>query len=176
MERLKKNLRKSLSEASTKYFLTLVGSVFYKAEAWGLFTGKNPLKVTSQSNKKFMKIKTNRRLRFLSHEEADLVLGKIKPINPQLYDICLLSLYAGLRAGECFDLVWHDVDLPHGVINIRNPKNDETRQAYITPQAVNIDAGVIQKPTILSFQNRQPYYPHAPIDTVGNAVSNKVDA
>jgi len=43
-------------------------------------------------------------------------------------------------------------------------------------QAVNIDAGVIQKPTILSFQNRQPDYPHAPIDTVGNAVSNKVDA
>ena len=36
-------------------------------------------------------------------------------------------------------------------------------------QAVNIDAGVIQNPTILSFQNRQPYYPHAPIDTVGNA-------
>ena len=29
-------------------------------------------------------------------------------------------------------------------------------------QAVNIDAGVIQKPTILSFQNRQPSYPHAP--------------
>ncbi len=33
-------------------------------------------------------------------------------------------------------------------------------------KAVNIDAGVIQIPTILSFQNRQPLYPHAPIDTV----------
>ncbi|MDP8205266.1 MAG: N(5)-(carboxyethyl)ornithine synthase [Candidatus Electryonea clarkiae] len=32
-------------------------------------------------------------------------------------------------------------------------------------RAVNIDAGVIQKPEILSFQNRQPLYPHAPIDT-----------
>ena len=30
-------------------------------------------------------------------------------------------------------------------------------------QAVNIDDGVIQKPAILSFQKRQPYYPHAPI-------------
>ena len=30
-------------------------------------------------------------------------------------------------------------------------------------QAVNIDAGVIQKPAILSFQNRQPHYPHAPV-------------
>ena len=30
-------------------------------------------------------------------------------------------------------------------------------------RAVNIDAGVILNPTILSFQNRQPDYPHAPI-------------
>ena len=28
-------------------------------------------------------------------------------------------------------------------------------------RAINIDAGVIQSPTILSFQNRQPDYPHA---------------
>ncbi len=31
-------------------------------------------------------------------------------------------------------------------------------------RAVNIDAGVIQIPAILSFQKRQPSYPHAPID------------
>jgi len=30
-------------------------------------------------------------------------------------------------------------------------------------KAINIDAGVIQIPTILSFQNRQPDYPHAPV-------------
>jgi len=30
-------------------------------------------------------------------------------------------------------------------------------------RAVNIDAGVIVKPGILSFQNRQPDYPHAPL-------------
>jgi alanine dehydrogenase len=31
-------------------------------------------------------------------------------------------------------------------------------------QAVNIDAGVIKKPDIISFQNREAFYPHAPID------------
>ncbi|GBC60998.1 NAD(P) transhydrogenase subunit alpha [Desulfonema ishimotonii] len=31
--------------------------------------------------------------------------------------------------------------------------------------AININAGVIQKPDIISFQKRQPFYPHAPIDT-----------
>ncbi len=33
-------------------------------------------------------------------------------------------------------------------------------------RAVNIDAGVVQKTEILSFQKRQPLYPHAPIDTI----------
>ena len=32
-------------------------------------------------------------------------------------------------------------------------------------QAVNIDAGVVQKPAILSFQNRQSDYPHAQMET-----------
>ena len=32
-------------------------------------------------------------------------------------------------------------------------------------QAVNIDAGVIQKPDILSFQSRQSVYPHAPVES-----------
>jgi len=31
-------------------------------------------------------------------------------------------------------------------------------------QAVNIEDGVIKKPAILSFQKRQPQYPHAPLD------------
>jgi len=32
-------------------------------------------------------------------------------------------------------------------------------------QAINIDAGVIQKPNILSFQERQPIFPHASSNT-----------
>ncbi len=37
------------------------------------------------------------------------------------------------------------------------------RQNETIRQAINLDAGVIQKPDIISFQNRQPGYPHAPI-------------
>jgi integrase len=134
MERLKRTLLKTLAEASTAYYLSLVGSVFYKAEAWGLFNGENPLKAASKSNRKYMKISDNKRLRFLSHVEADLLLEKLEAKDPQLHDICLLSLHAGLRAGEIFNLTWQDIDIQHGVINIRDPKNNDTRQAYITPQ------------------------------------------
>ena len=47
--------------------------------------------------------------------------------------------------------------------------HDSWQQNETIRRAVNIDAGVIQKPTILSFQKRQPNYPHAFIDAVENA-------
>jgi N5-(carboxyethyl)ornithine synthase len=45
---------------------------------------------------------------------------------------------------------------------------DGWQQNETIRRAVVIDAGVIQNPKILSFQKRQPYYPHAPIDTGTN--------
>jgi len=41
-------------------------------------------------------------------------------------------------------------------------------------QAINIDGGVIQNASILTFQKREPDYPHAHFDLAGNAVPNKV--
>jgi N5-(carboxyethyl)ornithine synthase len=41
-------------------------------------------------------------------------------------------------------------------------------------KAINIDGGVIQNPSILSFQNREPNYPHAYFIPTENAVPNKV--
>ena len=40
------------------------------------------------------------------------------------------------------------------------------RKSETIRRAVNIDGGVIVKPAILSFQNRQPDYPHAPLARV----------
>jgi len=53
---------------------------------------------------------------------------------------------------------------------------DSWQQNESIRRAVNIDGGVIQNPSILSFQKREPHYPHADINPAGNAVSNKVDA
>jgi alanine dehydrogenase len=41
-------------------------------------------------------------------------------------------------------------------------------------QAINIDGGVIQNASILSFQNREPKYPHAYNNTAGNSAPTKV--
>jgi hypothetical protein len=53
---------------------------------------------------------------------------------------------------------------------------DGWQQNETIRQAINIDGGVIQDPSILSFQKRELHYPHAHINPVGNAVPNKVDA
>lgn len=49
----------------------------------------------------------------------------------QLYEISLLSLYCGLRAGEIFNLCWSDVDLNNKIITLRNTKNTKTRNVYM---------------------------------------------
>ncbi|GIU00311.1 alanine dehydrogenase [Sulfurovum sp. TSL6] len=41
-------------------------------------------------------------------------------------------------------------------------------------RAINIDDGVIKNLSILSFQNREPHYPHAHISPLGNAVTDIV--
>jgi N5-(carboxyethyl)ornithine synthase len=47
-------------------------------------------------------------------------------------------------------------------------KNDTIRRA------INIDRGVIQNPSILSFQKREPLYPHATLTPVAQTVIGKV--
>ena len=43
-------------------------------------------------------------------------------------------------------------------------------------QAINIDEGVIQKSSILSFQHREPKFPHAQTDLPGKSASKKIVA
>ena len=61
MERLKRGLqKKGLSDASVKTYLSLIGQIFNKAKAWGLYLGDNPIKATLDSNKKFFKLKVGK--------------------------------------------------------------------------------------------------------------------
>ncbi len=140
LEQLKKNLRlkksrygKKLSDATIKHCLVLIRQMFNRAISWGMYQGTNPVTATARENKKFLKTADNKRVRFLSREEADLLLGELKGRSQQLHDICQLSLYTGMRMGEIFNLNWNDVDVEHGHISIKDPKSGESRSAHITP-------------------------------------------
>lgn len=127
LERVKSELSKEdLSPASVKHCLVLVRQMFNKAVAWGLHTGENPIKGVKLPSLQ------NQRQRFLSHAEADLLLAELNNSSRQLHDIALLSLHCGLRAGEIFNLKGQDLDFEHELINISDPKNKESRQAFMT--------------------------------------------
>jgi integrase len=130
LERLKLNLtKKDLSPASVKHCLVLVREIFNKAIHWGKYKGENPVRGVK------LPTLSNRRERFLSHEEADKLLTELKTVSPSVHDQALLSLHCGLRAGEIFNLRGQDLDFENGLIRIMDPKNKASRTAYMT-QAV----------------------------------------
>lgn len=82
--------------------------------------------------KQLKKIKfDNKRVRFLTQEEAKELLDALRKHSQQLYEISILSLYCGLRAGEIFNLCWSDIDFQNKIITLRNTKNTKTRIIYM---------------------------------------------
>jgi integrase len=88
---------------------------------------------------KFPKL-NNRRLRYCSTEE-EIAFFKMAVKRGYLdcHDICLLSLYTGMRMGEIFALTRQDIDLVENRIIIKGesgaddgPKSGVSRVAYIT--------------------------------------------
>ena len=119
-------LNKGLSPATAKHILVLVGEVFNKAIAWNLYQGENPVRKVK------MPVLQNKRERFFSRDEANSLLSVLKTRSLQLHDICLLSLYCGLRLSEVLKLRGQDLDFENTLIHIADPKNKHPRKAYMT--------------------------------------------
>lgn len=126
-EKLKsKCQKKGLAPATVIQCLAVLRAVCNFCLRNGLYTGTNPVK-----GMKLPKL-NNKRLRFLARQEADDLLELALKDDPELYDICLLCLYTGIRSGEMAALRWQDIDFEHGIITIMDGKNGESRQAFMT--------------------------------------------
>lgn len=128
LEKLKKTLTaKGLAPATVKHVLVLIRMMWNKAIVWNLWHGENPIKR--------VKLPTlqNRRERYLSPEEAALLLAKLKERSSTTHDIALLSLRCGFRFGEITALRAMDIDLDNGIINVADSKNKSSRKAFMTP-------------------------------------------
>lgn len=168
LERLKKTLKNKkalkgnrtqlLSETTVKHCLVLVRQIFNRGRQWGIFSGENPVRETINADKNFLKAKDNKRLRFLTAGEAQKLLNEIQAISSQTYNICLLSLHTGMRMGEIFKLMRQDVDLNNELIHIRDPKNNESRQVFLTPPLIKIFKSIFSNrfnKTDLIFKDRR---------------------
>ena len=75
--------------------------------------------------------KDNRRIRFLTKDEAIKLLDELKKKSQRTYEMSFLSLYTGMRFGEVANLTWQDIDFDNGIIYIKDPKNRKGRVAYM---------------------------------------------
>jgi integrase len=130
LEKLKKKmLGAGKAPRTAKYALDVMNQVWKVARQNGIINEDSPTK-----NIKPL-IFDNRRIRFLTHEEAEKLFANLSARSQQLHDIALLSLHTGMRAGEIFSLTWGQVDIDQGLITIVDPKATKTRTAFMTMQA-----------------------------------------
>lgn len=113
---------------TVKHVLSLVRRIINKAIALGKWEGVNPVKRIT------MPRVNNPRLRFLSFEEARSLLTALQKKSSTVHDMALLSLHTGMRLSEIAGLRVPDLDLNNGVIHILDPKNGQSRQAYMTDE------------------------------------------
>lgn len=127
LEQLKKKMAdQNKTPRTITYALALTRQVFNYAKNHDLFNGDNPVsKVKKPSN-------DNKRVRYLSVEEAKTLLQSLKERSLQLHDMALLSLHCGLRAGEIFNLRWDDINFKDNSIFIKDTKSNRNRNAIMT--------------------------------------------
>lgn len=132
LEKLKRDLlKKGLSPTTVHQVLALIRAIYRKSVGWGLYKGQIPTESI-----KFPK-HDNKRLRFLSHNEADRLLEALKEKSQQVYNQSLLALFCGLRFSEIANLTWADIDLPNEIIQIRDAKGG-SRQSYMTESIIEM--------------------------------------
>ena len=127
LERIKLNMgKKELSARTIHYCLAVCRQVFNYGRKQDHFHGDNPVSKVKKP------VADNRRMRFLSHEEAQMLLDEIKIHSVLTYRITLISLHCGLRFGEIAGLTWQDLNFQNDTILIRNPKNGQTRVTFMS--------------------------------------------
>ena len=127
LEQLKaKKINQGLAPATAKHILVLIRQLVNKAILWGMWKGENPVKKVK------LPTLNNNRERFLSYEEAHILLRELEKVSVQLRDISLLSLHMGMRAGEIFALKWSHLDTENNLVHVADPKNKRARKAFMT--------------------------------------------
>jgi integrase len=121
-------LEEGLSPTYVEKALRVFSVIWNRAKSHGLAQGDNPV-----SKVKIPK-KDGNRDRFLTKDEAIRLLAYLKKRYPDIHDVAVLSLFSGMRVGECLKLTWADVNLDDGSIFIKDSKNTRNRHAFMTSE------------------------------------------
>ncbi len=136
LKKVKLNMEKgNLAPRTVEYAFACIRMVMSHAIENNYHQGINPIKKLKLNDKpKF----DNRRTRFFPHKEADQLLQALSRKSVSVYNMTILSMHCGLRAGEIFSLTWGDVDLSHGLLTLRETKSGRNRTVNMTEEVLNI--------------------------------------
>jgi integrase len=148
IEKIKREmLHDGKSPRTVQYVLAINRQIWNMALRDNLISGDSPTKKVSTPRI------SNKRLRFLTLEEANILLSHIRDRSELVYQICIISLHCGLRAGEIFNLKWKHIDIDRGIITV-DGKGDKTRHVYMTDAVKNMLIQIGKKePEELVFQS-----------------------
>ena len=124
--------KRSLSPATVKHVLVLIRQIYNKMVTWGLWKGENPIKGVKLPSL------SNRRERFLTYQEAGILLDKLKKVSQQLWEMSLVGLHTGMRAGEICAFRWGDADFDNMMISIPDSKSGRPRHVPMTNEVKNM--------------------------------------
>lgn len=129
MERLRDScLAKGLSPQTVRHAVALVRRVWNRASTRGIVTGSNPARPCIAPEP------DNKRVRWLSRDEAERLLAALALRSATWRDIALMSLHTGMRRGEILALTWRHVDLANMQVHVRDAKAG-SRTALMTDTA-----------------------------------------
>ena len=116
------------ASATIRHVIAIISQMWNRGYDLELVTGESPVRRIKKPRA------DNKRVRFLTEQDAKSLLSALATRSKITHDIALLSLFCGLRAGECHNLVWADIDFTQGSIHIRDAKNKKSRFAYMTAE------------------------------------------
>ncbi|MGX9367366.1 tyrosine-type recombinase/integrase [Desulfoplanes sp. PS50] len=126
LERICSNMRsKGQKPKSQKHAMGLISTMWTLAKDEGFVTGDCPTRK--------IKIQVeNKRVRFFSRKEAELLLKSLAVVSKDTHDLSLMALRTGARFGELAKLTWIDVNLDNGIAHFKDTKNGDSRHIPFT--------------------------------------------
>lgn len=149
LEQTKDDGSKKYAAQTINHALKLLRHLFNTAISWGKYSAINPVKSVKQ-----LKL-NNKRFRFLTRDEADLLFNELKKVHvlnktnfgyeyykkyetSQLYEMSLMSVYCGCRAGEIFNMKVIDINFATNFLNIPVSKSHKSRNIPMPDIVLNM--------------------------------------
>lgn len=123
-------VKKRLSQQTVAHCLSLLRRVLHRAQQWELIDSRLPYFDMPKFD--------NKRIRFLTKEEAQKLLVDLSLKSRLWHDISLLSLHTGMRAGEVFSLRQSHIDKANSMIYIFDTKTKSNRIIHLNAASLMV--------------------------------------